>query len=138
MMDNQKERRWRDIIGVGQSFNYALTGTLILMPMGSFSYFWTQVLCLSYHAARIAWGLAVELGWLSCCGLLVSENADHVWTIALEILSAKLTRREQEHNAFVKKGESDALLLLKVVNVLLKLALIRVTLRHECHNPKST
>ena len=135
-MDNQKERR-REYGWVDQSSNYALTGTLILMPMGSCSYFWTQVLCLSYHAARIAGGLAVELGWLSCCGLLISENADHVGAIALEILPAKLTGREQEHNAFVKKGQSYALLLFKVVNVLLKLALICVTLRHECHNPLS-
>lgn len=67
--------------------------------------------------------------------MLISENADHVGAIALEILPAKLTGREQEHNAFVKKGQSYALLLFKVVNVLLKLALICVTLRHECHNP---
>ena len=71
------------------------------------------------------------MGRLGRCCLLISEDANHVRSIACEILAAQFTRRKEEHDALVEEGEANALFFLEVVDVLLELILIRVSLWNE-------
>ena len=68
--------------------------------------------------------------------MLVSEDADHVWSIACEILAAQFTWRKEEHDALVEEGEANALFFLEVVDVLLELILIRISLWNERNDTK--
>ena len=63
--------------------------------------------------------------------MLISEDADHVRSIACEILAAQFTWRKEEHDALVEEGEANALFFLEVVDVLLELILIRISLWNE-------
>ena len=79
---------------------------------------------------------AIKPGRLRCSRLLVAKDTNHVWPVTREVLSRQVTRRQQEHHALLQEGKTDALFLLKVVDILLKLALIGVSLRHEGNDSK--
>ena len=66
--------------------------------------------------------------------MLITEDAEHVRSVAGEVFAAELAWRDQKHDALVDECEPDPLLLLEVVDVLLELALVCVCLRHESHD----
>ena len=66
--------------------------------------------------------------------MLITENANHVGPITYEILTAQLTRRQQEHDSLVEKGKANTLFFLEVVYIFLELFLVCVALRHKCNH----
>ena len=79
---------------------------------------------------------AIKPGRLRCSCLLVAKDTNHVWSVTRKVLSRQVTRRQQEHHALLQEGKADALFLLKVVDILLKLALIGVSLWYKGNDSK--
>ena len=55
-------------------------------------------------------------------------------SITYEILTAKLTGRQQEHDPLVEKSKANTLFFLEVVYIFLELILVCVALRHKCNH----
>ena len=68
---------------------------------------------------------------MSCCSLLVSEDPNHVRSVACKVFAREVARWQQEHHTLLEEGQTDALFLVKIVDVFLELALVSVTLRYE-------
>lgn len=78
-------------------------------------------------------------GLLKHGGLLILKDPDHVARAPtaftrLEVLVARVARRQQEHHSIPQKAHSCPLLVTKIVYVLFKLALLCIILRNEGNN----
>lgn len=71
--------------------------------------------------------------------LLILKDPNHVAGAPtaftrLEVLAARVARRQQEHHSVPQKAHAGPLLVAKIVNILFKLALLRIILRDESNH----